>query len=184
MDERRVEALVRRTLDGDSRAFGEIVAEHQKVLFNVALRMTNDREDAADLVQTAFLRAYRSLGTWDPRHRFFSWIYRILLNATLDHLSRRRPHEELDERLPSGGASPEDRIHEREIGEIVQGALMTLAVEKRQVIILRHFLQLSHRDMSEALGVPEKTVKSRLHEARRALGAILERRGYHHDHPR
>ena len=176
MDERREESLVRRSLGGDSRAFGEIVAEHQKVLFNVALRMTGDREDAADLVQTAFLRAYRSLHTWDSRHRFFSWIYRILVNATLDHLSRRRPQQALDEAIPSWEPSPEDRLHEREVSDIVQAALMRLSAGKREVIVMRHFLQMSHREMSETLGIPEPTVKSRLHEARRALGAILRQR--------
>jgi RNA polymerase sigma-70 factor, ECF subfamily len=179
LDDGHVEALVRRTLDGDSRAFGEIVAEYQKVLFNVALRMTNDREDAADLTQTAFLRAYRNLRTWDSHHRFFSWIYRILVNATLDHLARRRPQEELDEGLPSADASPEDESHERQLAGRVQAALMELTPEKRQVIVLRHFLHRSHRDISEAIGVPEKTVKSRLHDARQALGAILQRRGVH-----
>jgi RNA polymerase sigma-70 factor (ECF subfamily) len=179
MDDGRVEALVRRTLDGDSRAFGEIVAEYEKVLFNVALRMTNSREDAADLTQTAFLKAYRNLGTWDSRHRFFSWIYRILVNATLDLLARRRPQEELDEGLPSDGASPEDTVHERQLAGRVQAALMELTPEKRQVIVLRHFLHQSHRDISEAIGIPEKTVKSRLHDARQALGTVLQRRGVH-----
>ena len=78
------EALVLRSLAGDQKAFGELVGAHQQVLFNVALRMLNDREDARDVTQTAFLKAWRKLDTYDRRNKFFSWIYRILLNEALN----------------------------------------------------------------------------------------------------
>lgn len=177
VDDARIESLVRRTLDGDTQAFGEVIEEYQTILFNVALRMTHDREDARDLVQTAFFKAYRGLHTWDPAHRFFSWIYRILINETLNLLRRRRPAEELDEGLPSHEPSPDTVAHRNQLEEQVGRALMMLTTEKREVIVLRHLQGQSYREMSETLGIPEKTVKSRLHDARRALGALLERQG-------
>jgi RNA polymerase sigma-70 factor (ECF subfamily) len=171
------ETLVLRSLAGDRRAFGELVSTHQHVLFNVALRMLNDREDARDVTQTAFLKAWQKLHTYDRRNKFFSWIYRILLNEALNQLRRRRRLEPLDERTVSPERSPEEWTEANEIGAIVQDALMELGTDHRQVIILRHFLHLSHREIGDMLNVPEKTVKSRLYTGRQLLGGILRRRG-------
>lgn len=171
------ETLVLRSLAGDQRAFGELVSAHQQVLFNVALRMLNDREDARDVTQTAFLKAWRKLDTYDRRNKFFSWIYRILLNEALNQLRQRRRLEPLDERMVSPERSPEERTEANEIGAIVQEGLMELGTEHRQMIILRHFLHLSHREMAGLLNLPEKTVKSRLYTGRQLLGGILRRRG-------
>ena len=169
--------LIRRSLAGDPRAFGELVSAHQQVLFNVALRMLNDREDARDATQTAFLKAWRKLDTFDRRNKFFSWIYRILLNEALNRLRQRRRLEPLDERMVSPERSPEERTEASEIGGIVQEGLMELGTDHRQLIILRHFLQLSHREIADLLNLPEKTVKSRLYTGRQLLGGILRRRG-------
>jgi RNA polymerase sigma-70 factor, ECF subfamily len=171
------EALVQRSLEGDGQAFGKLVDAYQGVLFNVALRMCNDREDARDATQTAFLKAWRNLGSYDRRHKFFSWIYRILVNETLNLLRRRRAQEPLDERLVSRERSPEEQVEANEISASVQAGLLELSMDYRQVIILRHFLQLSHREIGEMLHVPEKTVKSRLYTGRQLLGGILRRRG-------
>lgn len=171
------ETLVLRSLAGDRRAFGELVRAHQRVLFNVALRMLNDREDARDVTQAAFLKAWRKLHTYDRRNKFFSWIYRILLNEAFNQLRRRRRMEPLDERTVCPERSPEERTEANELGAIVQGALMELSTDHRQVIILRHFHHLSHREIGDLLKVPEKTVKSRLYTGRQLLGGILRRRG-------
>jgi len=171
------EALVQRSLDGDQGAFGELIGAYQHVLYNVALRMTNDPEDARDVTQTTFLKAWRRLSTFDRRHKFFSWIYRIMLNETLNLLERRRPQEPLSEVLISGAESPEERCHSTQVCEIVQSALMLLPADQRQVIVLRHFQQLSYREMSGLLRIPEKTVKSRLYSARQCLGRTLRARG-------
>lgn len=177
MDAQHESELVRRALEGDERAFGGLVEAYERVLFNLALRMVNDREDARDLTQTVFLKAYRHLATFDRRHKFFSWIYRIMLNESLNFISRRKRHEELDDRLVSTDSGPEDRADGSQVRDIIQSALTDLTLDYRQVIILRHYLQLSHREMSEVLNVPEKTVKSRLYTARQQLGEILQRRG-------
>lgn len=147
-------------------------------VFNLALRMLGDREDARDLTQVVFVKAYQKLGTFDGRSRFFSWLYRIAINESLNLLGRRRRHVELDERLVSEERLPEERAQASEEERMVQGALMDLTAEHRQVIVLRHFLDLSHAEMGAILQLPEKTVKSRLHSARTRLGEVLRRRGY------
>lgn len=171
------EFLVRRSLEGDREAFGDLVTAHQDVLFNVALRMCGDREDAREIVQTVFLKAWRKLHTFDRRHRFFSWIYRIMVNETLNLVTRRKPWEPLPEGIRDPGRAPEEDCARAEAGGIVQAALLELPAGQREVIVLRHFQDLSYREMGELLGVPEKTVKSRLHDSRRRLEGLLRRKG-------
>lgn len=177
MDEADEAALVARSLDGDHAAFASLIGAHQRVLYNVALRMLNNREDARDVIQTVFLKAWRKLHTFDRRLKFFSWIYRIMLNETLNLLERRRPHDALDEGLVSEERTPDERCHEREVSAVIQRALMELTPAQRQLIILHHFHHLSHREMGDMLAIPDKTVKSRLYTARQHLGAILQRSG-------
>lgn len=177
MDARDDAALVERALRGDRDAFGVLVRAYEGVLFNVALRMVNDREDARDLTQTAFLKAWQKLDTFDRSRKFFSWIYRIVINESINLLHGRRRHEPVDETRSSDAPTPEDECHTAEIGALVGRALLDLPAEQRELVVLRHFLHLSHREMSETLGVPEKTVKSRLYTARQALSVALERRG-------
>ena len=169
--------LVARSLKGDGRAYGRLIDAYQHVLFNVALRMVGDREDARDVTQNVFIKAFENLSTFDCRHRFFSWIYRIMINESLNHVSRAKHLVPLDEAMVSPQKGPDVSAGEREVGEIIQRALLELSTDYKEVIILRHFVQLSHHEMSEALDIPEKTVKSRLHSARQILGGILRKRG-------
>jgi RNA polymerase sigma-70 factor (ECF subfamily) len=164
--------LVGRCLRGDVEAFAPLVARYQKVLFNVALRLLGDREDARDVTQTAFVRAFEKLSTYDPAHRFFSWVYRIAVNECLNLRHRRPIHQRLDEALPSTD-SPLVEAEAREMAERVQAGLLKLSPEHREVVVLRHFAELSYSDIAAALGLPEKTVKSRLYTARQRLGQIL-----------
>ncbi|MBI4364417.1 MAG: sigma-70 family RNA polymerase sigma factor [Candidatus Latescibacteria bacterium] len=171
------EDLLDRSLEGDGGAFGQLVDRHQKVLFNVALRMVGDPEDAKDITQVVFLKAYENLGAFDRRHKFFSWIYRIMINESLNHIHRAKRHEPLDERMPCHGAGPEEDCERSEVSDSIHTALAGMSPDYRQVIILRHFIQLSYQEMSELLEVPEKTVKSRLHTARQLLGEMLSKKG-------
>ena len=169
--------LVRRCQSGDTRAFEDLVAAYERVIFTLALRMTGDREEARDITQIVFLKVYRGLPAFDARRRFFSWIYRIGINECIDRLRSRRPGETLDEQMQDPAASPEGDAMRREVAESVQAALLDLGEDDRQVLVLRHWLDRSYAEMSEALGVPETTVKSRLFEARQRLGRALKRRG-------
>jgi RNA polymerase sigma-70 factor (ECF subfamily) len=153
-----------------------LLARYEKPLFNVALRMLRDREDARDATQTAFVRAWEHLGHYDRRHKFFSWIYRILFNEAINRLRRRRT-EPLDDHLVAGGRGPEEQAEQGEVEGLIQDALKQLSEEGRQVIVLRHWLDLSYEAMAEMIGIPEKTVKSRLFTARQKLGEILTQQG-------
>jgi len=179
MDENQEIQLIHRAQAGDGRAFGKLALEYQRVLFNLALRMTRNREDARDLTQAVFLKAYRGLRGFDPRRRFYSWMYRIMLNEALNFLSTRRAQEPVSETIQDTGGSPEDDYLSTVIQETVQAALQELNMEQRQVIVLRHFLHLTYEEMGEVLEVPAKTVKSRLFSARQNLAPILQRLGAH-----
>lgn len=177
MDEANEAELIARSLDGDPAAYGELVLMHQRVLYNVALRMTGNREDAQDVTQIAFIKAYRNLASFDRRRKFFSWIYRILWNETLNLIQRRPRHEPLDEEMPGGPSTPDRESEEREERVLIDEAIQELPADYRQVIVLRHFAQLSYQEMGRVIELPEKTVKSRLFTARRLLASILERKG-------
>jgi RNA polymerase sigma-70 factor (ECF subfamily) len=158
---------------GDREAFGSLVRRYQRVLFNVAYRIVGDPEDARDLAQTAFVKAFQKLDSYDSSYKFFSWLYRILVNETLNFRARRRHDETLDANpglAATGG--PQEQLLASELSRHVQQALMRLPVHAREVLVLRHFADLSYREMGKALSIPEKTVKSRLFEARRQLAAI------------
>jgi RNA polymerase sigma-70 factor (ECF subfamily) len=170
--------LASRCLRGDPEAFEALVARYERVLFNVALRMLGSREDARDVTQTAFVKAYEKLATYDARYRFFSWIYRIMINEALNLLERRKPHRPLDPHLVAPG-NPQEDVQTREVSERVQAALLKLPADSREVIVLRHFAELSYSEMSSLLSIPEKTVKSRLHTARQRLSDVLLHRSPH-----
>ena len=165
-------ALVARTAAGDTSAFEGLVLRYQRVLFSVALRMLGDRADAADATQAAFVKAYQKVGSFDPRYRFFSWIYRILLNECLNARRDRRPWETVPETLIAS-ADPLAQVEAGERRRRVQLALLALPADYRQVIVLRHFADLQYDDIAEVLGIPARTVKSRLYTARQRLLELL-----------
>ena len=169
--------LVRRCCGGDRQAFGTLVVRYQKTVYNAALRMLHDREEAKDVAQTVFLKVYENLGKYDPKFKFYSWIYRIALNESINALQRRRPTEGLDLDAPDGEPGPEESLGQRQAHAGLQRALMTLREEYRAVVVLRHFVGCSYEDMGEILGVPEKTVKSRLFSARQLLRQALQKQG-------
>ncbi|UCE02262.1 MAG: RNA polymerase sigma factor [Candidatus Latescibacterota bacterium] len=160
---------------GHRQSFEPLVERYYKVLFNVALRLVHDYDEALDVTQTTFMKAFEKIDTFDPKHKFFSWIYRILLNESLNQLSRRKPKEPLDPGLVAGGDSPEEAYDLQRLSDRVQAGLTHLSLEHRQVLVLRHFADLSYKEIGSILSIPEKTVKSRLFSARRQLCAVLSR---------
>jgi RNA polymerase sigma-70 factor, ECF subfamily len=164
--------LVQRTLAGDATAFEGLVGRYQRVLFTVALRMLGNPDDANDATQTAFVRAYERLASYDDHYRFFSWIYRILVNECLNVRRAWRPQDELSPALATTSGPFEAAVSGQRRAQI-QAALLQLTPEYRAVVILRHFVGLSYDEMADTLGVPAKTVKSRLHTARQRLGELL-----------
>lgn len=165
------DGLIGRCLAGESAAFEPLVDRYHRPLFRAASRLLGEGEEARDLTQTAFLKAYQGLGTYDRRRRFFSWIYRILLNECLNALRSRRPTQELDENLKAGPAA--DALEQRDTRLRVRRALLQLPEGQRDVVILRYFSDMRYEQIAAALGIPEKTVKSRLFSARQRLCELL-----------
>jgi RNA polymerase sigma-70 factor (ECF subfamily) len=171
-------ALVRRCREGDRRAFADLVTRYEKPVYNAALRMLHDREDARDITQAVFLKVYEHLADYDPRYRFYSWIYRIALNESINALHRRKPLAAIDLDEPDDEPGPEEAAGQRQLGERLAAAIMGLSTEYRSVIVLRHFLDCSYEDIATILELPEKTVKSRLFSARQSLRVAMQARGW------
>jgi len=163
-------ALVRRYLNGDRPAGDELVNRFHRSVYNVALRMLGNVQDAEDVTQTTFGNAFAALESYDPKYRFFSWIYRMTVNESLNTLNRRRNLVSLDGSfdLPAAGGA-----HESDAEERVGRALMKLKADDRAVVILRHFVSFSYEEISDVLEVPVNTVKSRLFTARERLRESL-----------
>lgn len=169
-------ALVRRYLDGDRDAASGLVDRYQRTVFNLALRMLGNVQDAEDITQTVFGNAFASIRSYDPKYRFFSWIYRMTINESLNQLKRQKPMITLDERsdIPARGI-PTDHAVEAE--DLVRMALMDLHPDDRAVVVLQHFKSLSYLEIAEVLGIPVITVKSRLFTARERLRLALHAQG-------
>ena len=169
--------LVQGCLGGDEHAFEILVVRYQGPIYNAVYRMVHDRDDASDLTQSAFLKAFQQLARFDPQYKFFSWLYRIAINETLNHVKRRTRQEPLDGETASPAPDPESAVVGSDVGRHVHEALMKLTPEYRAVLVLRHFHDCSYEDMALILQIPEKTVKSWLFSARRQLRELLEMKG-------
>ncbi|UCG52826.1 MAG: sigma-70 family RNA polymerase sigma factor [Candidatus Latescibacterota bacterium] len=173
----RDEMIVEACLAGDRKAFEVLVDRYEKKLFNAAYRVVGDFEDAMDATQSAFVKAFEKLHTFNTSYRFFPWMYRILVNESLNIVSQRRRFEGLDSKIELPDKNPEETYGDRELGRHLQSAMMDLKPDQRVVVALRHYQGFSYKEIGEILRLPEKTVKSRLFSARRQLRGILQRKG-------
>lgn len=172
-DARWVKACVK----GDIRAFENLVDKYQKPVFNIVYRMCHDYEDARDITQGVFVRAYQNLKSFTPKFKFFSWIYRIAINETLNHLDKKKDTAEISEFQKSDDKNPEENYTQMELNENIQQALLKIDSKYRALILLKHFQNYSYQRISEIMDLPEKTVKSRLFSARQQLGKVLTKQG-------
>lgn len=183
--------LVELCLQGDGAAFGRLVSLHEGMVFNLALRLLGDREEARDLAQEVFLQVYRTLSGFRGRSSLKTWIYRITVNLCRNRYRwwRRRKRDQWcriedlsaaeEARLSSArpdGESPLERVERRDHARVVQAALLDVSFDHRTVLILREVEGLSCEEIAAALGIAEGTVKSRLARGRSALRRSLERR--------
>jgi RNA polymerase sigma-70 factor (ECF subfamily) len=153
------------------------VVRYQKPVYNAALRLLRNPEDAQDVAQTVFLKAFGHLADYDPSFKFYSWIYRIAVNEALNVLGSRKPFGEISGEEPDEAPGPERRVEAEQLSEAIEEALMSIKPDLRTVIVLRHSLNLSYQDMSDVLQLPAKTVKSRLYDARQLVRDHLLQRG-------
>lgn len=172
MDRDRDAALIRDCQRGDRRALELLVSRFERPVFNAAYRMLGNAEDASDITQTAFLKVFEHLDDYNPKYRFFSWIYRITINESINLLKKQKPQTG-DDQLVSQARSAGSQIDSGRLCARVQAALMELDNDYRSVIILRHFSECTYREISDILHIPEKTVKSRLYTARQRLHVTL-----------
>jgi RNA polymerase sigma-70 factor (ECF subfamily) len=177
--------FVARCRRGDTEAFAVLVRKHQKKMLNVAFRMIGDYDEACDVVQEAFLSAYRAIGKFRGEARFSTWLCGIVLNHARSHIkqqaarSRREagsladPAAAKDGSFVNGACSREEpvveRLEKRELGAKVQECIGLLDGEQREVLILRDIQGFSYDEIGVLLKLPEGTVKSRLFRARNAL---------------
>jgi RNA polymerase sigma-70 factor (ECF subfamily) len=168
-------ALLRAHLDGDPDAFAELVRRHRDRLWAVAVRTLGDPEDASDAVQNALVSAYRNAGSYRGDAAVTTWLHRIVVNACLDLIRRRRvrPADPLPEEEYRQPAEPRDAMAERETALVVEEALATLPAEQRAALVLVDLEGYSVEDAALVLGCAEGTVKSRCSRARTRLLPLL-----------
>jgi len=183
-------AAIDRVLGGDRNAYALLVERYNGPLYRYLLRMVGRTDEAEDLAQEAFLRAYLSLASYDAGYRFSTWLFRIGTNLALNRIKaeskvvsleglhkggeRDEPPSELSD--PSDESRPDLAAERAELSEVVQRCLQELPPDYRTVVTLRHIADLSYAEISDSVGVPLNTVRSRLHRGRERLGECLEAR--------
>ncbi|NND43931.1 MAG: sigma-70 family RNA polymerase sigma factor [Xanthomonadales bacterium] len=170
-------ALLEDCKRGDRKALDSLVRRYERPIYNAAFRMLGNPDEAADVMQTTFLKAFENLDRFNPKFKFFSWIYRIAINESINQLNRRGKTEPLAESLASGVRAPDDQLDAGRKGRQVQAVLMSMQEDHRAVLVLRHFSECSYRQIGEILQIPEKTVKSRLFTARQQMKQRLQENG-------
>jgi RNA polymerase sigma-70 factor (ECF subfamily) len=167
--------LLARHAEGDQAAFGVLVARHRDRAWAVALRTLGDPNDAADAVQDAFVKAYRTAGSFRGESLFTTWLHRIVVNACLDLVrrSRVRPATTLDEDAAARVADPADPIGRMDLGHDVVAARAQINADQRVAIVLVDVEGYSVDEAAALLGVPAGTVKSRCHRGRAQLAGLL-----------
>ncbi len=176
--------LVRRCMAGDEDAFRILVQRHERPVYHIVWRMVSNTEDARDLVQETFVKAFRALDQFDQSRTFSFWINRIATNLAIDFLRKRRlrtvsiePDPQDEDRLPpilrDGNPLPDRVLEVRRMGETLGRLVDRLAPHYRVVVHLRHAQQRSYEEIAEMLDLPLGTVKARLHRAHNQMRAWM-----------
>ena len=179
-------ALIERAQTGDAEAFRELVERHHRRAYAIALALVRDEEDAREIVQEAFIRVYKGLSQFHGGSAFFTWLYRIVHNLSIDLIrkpSRREAELEAvletedpadNEFLRFPDADPQDVVQRSQLRERIAAALDELPAYHRGVIVMREVQGMSYEEMAEAMGVSKGTIMSRLFHARKKLQKALE----------
>lgn len=180
------EDLVRGVLAGNRELFGELVERYQGRLVNYLYRIVRSTDEAHDLAQEVFVKVYQALDRFDPRYRFSTWLFRVAQNAAIDVMRRRRfrmisltrsdegsDGDGAEWELPAHEPGPEAELVGRQMDQRVQEAIARLPWEYRELILLRHYGELSYDEIAESKGMPLGTVKNKLFRARQMLKGLL-----------
>jgi RNA polymerase sigma-70 factor (ECF subfamily) len=175
------EELVATVLGGERDRFADLVERYQGRLVNYLYRLLRSVDDAHDLAQEVFLRVYQALDRFDPRYRFSTWLFRVAQNAAIDQIRRQRlklvpmerqagaGEEAREWEFPGSGPSPYGELRNRERGEAIDDAVAALPWEYRELILLRHFGELSYEEIANLKSLPLGTVKNKLFRGRQLL---------------
>lgn len=181
--------IISRVLNGDYNAFEVLVTENQKVIYNLALKLVGNENDALDISQEAFLKAYSGLKNFRGDSRFSVWMYKLTYNICIDFLRKkqRRPQTSLTQQDEDGSLTeteiedirhlPESELERKELIRETNKAIDSLSQEHRDILIMREFTGMSYREIADVLYINEGTVKSRIARARRSLAKILIENG-------
>jgi len=177
--------LVERCLSGDDSAWEELLRQHTRRVYGLCYRFTGRDTEAQDLTQDVFVRVFKALhGFRSTEGSFATWLTRLTRNLLIDHYRRTRNErvtDSIEEQLPRveegfvAVSRPDSALAGREASELLQGALARLSPELRETIILRDLQDMEYREISEILGIPEGTVKSRLNRGRAELARLLKK---------
>lgn len=182
-------AVIQAVLDGDVNAYEALVKEYEKNVYNLALRMTGNSEDAYDMSQEAFIKAYNSLSAFRGDSKFSVWLYRIVSNVCLDFLrsKNRKPTvslsvendegEDVELDIADESSSPELVLERGLTRDAVRRGLAALPDDHREILLLREIQGLSYDEIAEVLGLEAGTVKSRIFRARKKLCSFLIKDG-------
>jgi len=183
-------ALLRRLRDRDERAFRELIDEHRDRVFNITYRMLGNRAEAEDVAQEVFITVFKTIETFREESKFSTWLYRVTVNHCknrIKYLARRhdRDRDELDETsqqqngavtgAPVRAKHPDKALESAQMEKLLQEAIASLDDDQRAVVILRDVEDLSIEEICEITGLPDGTVKSRLHRARLVLRKKMQR---------
>jgi RNA polymerase sigma-70 factor (ECF subfamily) len=173
------QALVDRARDGDRDAFGELVALHHKEVYTLAVRLVRDRDQASDVAQDAFIRAWRAMPNFRGDAKFSTWLHRITVNTAWTHRSKQNrvrldPLESLVAEPQSTSLDPVRAGESVSIGPMIEAALGELSYSIRSVVVLKDIYDWSHAEIAEHLGISVTAAKVRLHRGRKELRTRLD----------
>jgi RNA polymerase sigma-70 factor (ECF subfamily) len=179
-------AMVAAVLDGDPEAYRVLVERYERRIYHVVYGMVRSPEDAKDLAQDAFIKAFQNLHRFRLESKFYTWLCRIAMNVAIDHLRKQkhRRHSEFDDsrggsegaqvvRLHSAKDDPAANVARSQLNKTIMDAVETLPDDQKQVLILRELEDMPYKEIAEVLAIPEGTVMSRLYYARRRLQEML-----------
>ena len=179
--------LVEKSAEGDIDAFETLIQSHQKKVYNIALRMTKNPEDAQELSQDAFVRAFIAIKKFRGDSSFATWLYRITMNVCTDFLRKRNKasvisieqsvyESQQTMQLADNEPGPDEISEKNQLKKLVKEAMDLLPPEHRQVLILRDLLDMTYKDIANTLSINEGTIKSRINRARENLKKVITSR--------
>lgn len=169
--------IVKNCLNGNGESYRIIVEKYHKIIFRVANKFLRDFDDAEEITQIVFVKAYENLKQYNPKYKFFSWLYRITVNESINYEKRKNRVREISENARSVDDEPDFLYDKNALSDNITNALMELDMIYRIPVVLKHFMSYSYKELSYLLDVPEKTVKSRLFTGRQLLKDILLKKG-------